>query len=500
MKHQFNVLFIATAVALFSHAASADPDQYQHRNGTVVVDINKANSNGLSHNLWKEFNVSKNGMILNNSTTDILRDTGNIAKNNNLDSAAKIILNEVITNKASSLQGFIEVAGQKADVIIANPNGITCSGCSFINTDRATLTTGTPLINAEGALTGFNVDKGSIKVGAEGLNNTSFTELLANTIQLEGKVNSNSVYAIAGNYRFDRETGKIEAGKEAKNASIDVQSLGGITADTIFLATTQAGAGVNNKGLLNGHVIQINSSGKLVNTGTISSMIGTSVNASDNIENKAEGKIESMNMINLATTKDVVNEGTLASQFGTIGLYAIPAAPDKNNLLGSIFDTLFGWSGNITNRGTIKTGGNIEMLSNNSITLASGSIEAGKSLTLLTGGAATNGGAISANNVDLLAANLNNSGTIRASQDMNISAQNGIRNVGMLESTNLTLATQGTIVNEECGWFSCNTGTLKAEKLTIKAPQVTSINKVNGNINARHIVLNPIEEIVADAE
>jgi filamentous hemagglutinin family protein len=55
---------------------------------------------------------------------------------------AKVILNEVNSRDPSNLNGMIEVAGKKAQVVIANPAGITCNGCGFINANRATLTTG----------------------------------------------------------------------------------------------------------------------------------------------------------------------------------------------------------------------------------------------------------------------------------------------------------------------------------------------------------------------
>lgn len=141
---KFKFTYVALAAALSSSYVYADPTVWTHSSGATVVDIETPNAAGVSHNMYRDFNVSNKGMILNNSSSDLTHDTlGNIAKNNNLaNGGASVILNEVTSNKSSSLNGFIEVAGQKADVIIANPNGISCSGCSFINTDRAVLTTG----------------------------------------------------------------------------------------------------------------------------------------------------------------------------------------------------------------------------------------------------------------------------------------------------------------------------------------------------------------------
>lgn len=48
----------------------------------------------------------------------------------------------------SQLNGTIEVFGAPAAVIVANPNGITCSGCGVVNTPRLTFATGAPQLQA----------------------------------------------------------------------------------------------------------------------------------------------------------------------------------------------------------------------------------------------------------------------------------------------------------------------------------------------------------------
>ncbi|MFS2097307.1 filamentous hemagglutinin N-terminal domain-containing protein, partial [Pseudomonas sp. Pseusp11] len=62
-----------------------------------------------------------------------------------------------------------EVAGQSARVIVANPYGISCNGCGFINTPRVTLTTGKPVLD-NGRLDRFQVDQGSVSIDGAGLN------------------------------------------------------------------------------------------------------------------------------------------------------------------------------------------------------------------------------------------------------------------------------------------------------------------------------------------
>ena len=141
---------------------------------TTVVNIQAPTAAGLSHNQYSKFNVTKGGLILNNADglnnlTVETKLAGQILANQNLTHSALVILNEVMTNNASILNGFIEVAGTKADVLVANYNGITCATCGFINAGRATLTTGLPVVS-NGALTGLNVTQGTITIKGSGMN------------------------------------------------------------------------------------------------------------------------------------------------------------------------------------------------------------------------------------------------------------------------------------------------------------------------------------------
>ncbi len=139
------------ALSIMSKAGAAEPivatesgatKVYLSPNGVPVVDIDTANGAGVSHNTFIEYNVEKNGLILNNGNkSQIARQSqlaGQIIANQNLDQEARFILNEVTSPNRTRLEGFTEVLGGKADVIIANPFGITAEGCGFINTDRVT--------------------------------------------------------------------------------------------------------------------------------------------------------------------------------------------------------------------------------------------------------------------------------------------------------------------------------------------------------------------------
>ncbi|MEL4170530.1 filamentous hemagglutinin N-terminal domain-containing protein, partial [Pseudomonas sp. ZS001] len=144
----------------------------QAGNGVPIVNIAKPNGSGLSHNQFKDYNVGSNGVILNNATnrTQSTQLGGISLGNPNLNgTAAKVILNEVNGGNPSQLRGYTEVAGKSAHVIVANPYGITCNGCGFINTPRATLTTGKPVVE-NGQLSRYQVDQGSVAIEGAGLN------------------------------------------------------------------------------------------------------------------------------------------------------------------------------------------------------------------------------------------------------------------------------------------------------------------------------------------
>lgn len=168
---------------------------YAASNGATVVNISTPNSAGLSSNYFQQYNVNSNGLVLNNNNTSTISAqsqlAGKLYSNTNLTTPASVILNQVVSNNRSNIAGFTEVAGTKADVIVANPYGITCSGCGFLNTDRVTLTTGVPVLNSAGALAGFNVQQGDILVNGSGLNASGqqILDLVTRAVELQAPIN-----------------------------------------------------------------------------------------------------------------------------------------------------------------------------------------------------------------------------------------------------------------------------------------------------------------------
>ncbi|MDP1039457.1 two-partner secretion domain-containing protein, partial [Klebsiella pneumoniae] len=89
-------------------------------------------------------------------------------------------------------------------VIIANPNGISCSGCSFINTNSAVLTTGQVKLNDNGGIGSYTVSKGKITIGKNGMDATNnYAPLLAETIAINGTLSAANATLGAGSFTFD---------------------------------------------------------------------------------------------------------------------------------------------------------------------------------------------------------------------------------------------------------------------------------------------------------
>lgn len=225
-------------------------------NGVPLVDIARPNAQGLSHNLFREFSVGTQGAILNNSRQEAARSVlgGIVPGNPNLrDGAASVILNEVTGVSRSQLNGYLEVHGQRADVIVANPNGITCNGCGFINTPRATLTTGIPELDGNGNLTGFRVENGDVTFGALGANfsDIDIVDVLSRKIYINGRIDAKTLRLIAGHNRVnynDVENPTELSASTSNEIVIDSSLLGGMYVERLSIVANNKGTGVHMRG------------------------------------------------------------------------------------------------------------------------------------------------------------------------------------------------------------------------------------------------------------
>ncbi|PMY44291.1 filamentous hemagglutinin N-terminal domain-containing protein, partial [Pseudomonas sp. FW305-53] len=246
----------------------------QAGNGVPIIQIATPNGTGLSHNQFQDYNVGTQGVILNNvaAQTGATQLGGIIVGNPNLTNraAAQTILNEVVGGSPSQLRGYTEVAGQSARVIVANPYGISCNGCGFINTPRVTLTTGKPVLD-NGRLDRFQVDQGSVTIDGAGLNanNVDSFEIITRSAKINAEIQAKNLTIVAGRNDVNADnlnaTARADDGSAKPQLAIDSSALGGMYAGAIKLVGTEAGVGVKLDGNLaaSGGDIQIDANGHL---------------------------------------------------------------------------------------------------------------------------------------------------------------------------------------------------------------------------------------------
>ncbi len=278
------------------------------QNTVPIINISTPNNLGISHNKFHSFNVSKQGVVLNNATTSV---NTQLAKQVNANthlkgSAAHLIINEVVGNGRSQLQGKLEVAGEQAKVVIANPNGITCDGCSFINTPAITLTTGKPLFNPQGAYSAIEVKKGGVVIGTQGidLQTQDYADIISRSIELNGKINAKTLSLMQGNNRIDFDKGTVNSinGEGVKpTLSIDTKALGGMYANQIRLVSTEKGVGVNLSNIqTNQNSVNLTVDGKITFNGNIQSDQDINVSSKE-LQINSNTKLKAKRDITLAT-------------------------------------------------------------------------------------------------------------------------------------------------------------------------------------------------------
>ncbi|WP_235410254.1 filamentous hemagglutinin N-terminal domain-containing protein [Proteus terrae] len=290
------------------------------QNTVPIINISTPNNLGISHNKFHSFNVSKQGVVLNNATTSV---NTQLAKQVNANthlkgSAAHLIINEVVGNGRSQLQGKLEVAGEQAKVVIANPNGITCDGCSFINTPAITLTTGKPLFNPQGAYSAIEVKKGGVVIGTQGidLQTQDYADIISRSIELNGKINAKTLSLMQGNNRIDFDKGTVNSinGEGVKpTLSIDTKVLGGMYANQIRLVSTEKGVGVNLSNIqTNQNSVNLTVDGKITFNGNIQSDQDINVSSKE-LQINSNTKLKAKRDITLATNT-LINHSEVISE------------------------------------------------------------------------------------------------------------------------------------------------------------------------------------------
>ncbi|WP_288314778.1 hemagglutinin repeat-containing protein [uncultured Dialister sp.] len=325
-------LFMTSTAGMASGPIMPDPKaEARHQpqieetaNGIPLVNITAPSSGGVSRNEYETFNVPDKGAILNNSYTLSKTElAGYVQGNNNMaERPAKIIVNEVTGAGSTSMDGFLEVAGNRADVVIANPNGITVNGGGFINTGKAFLTTGKPVYDGEDHLQRFDITGGDILIEGKGLGGkeTGSLAILSRAVKINAGIWAKDLHITTGANTVDAKTLEASAieGKGGRPAfALDTAAIGGMYAGRITLVGTEKGLGVNNSGVWSAEDnLTLDWNGDLKNSGTIYSKGNTDLRAShlENDKTIAAGKD-----ITASADGHVTNTGTMGAGINEIG-------------------------------------------------------------------------------------------------------------------------------------------------------------------------------------
>ena len=289
----------------------------QAANGVTLINVVGPSAGGVSRNDYTNFNVPQNGVILNNSYQMSNTKLGGYVPGNTnmMRGSANVIVNEVTSHNPTNMNGFIEVAGHKASVVIANPNGITVDGGGFINTDRAVLTTGKPEYDSSGNLNSYRVERGIVAINRNGLNakEANSLQILTEAASVNAGVWANSIEARTGKNKIDANTLDTQKISNSNNIGLDVSAIGGMYANSITLKGTNTGLGVNVKGVVSSiQASNITSDGQIIVDGGVTSN-GNTILDGQSIAIHSNGVVQGDSSTTVHSQEKVNNNGLINS-------------------------------------------------------------------------------------------------------------------------------------------------------------------------------------------
>ena len=474
--------------------ARHQPQVEETANGIPLVNITAPSSGGVSRNEYETFNVPDKGAILNNSYTLSKTElAGYVPGNNNMaERPAKIIVNEVTGAGSTSMDGFLEVAGNRADVVIANPNGITVNGGGFINTGKAFLTTGKPVYDGEDHLQRFDITGGDILIEGKGLGGkeTESLAILSRAVKINAGIWAKDLHITTGANNIDAKTLEASAieGKGGRPAfALDTAAIGGMYAGRITLVGTEKGLGVNNSGTWSAEDnLTLDWNGDLKNSGTIYSKGNTDLRAS-HLEN--DKTIAAERNLSAAAKENIRNQGKLLAG-ENMDIYAGKTLDNAGHAMESGNNLSIETGDAINNTaGTIKSGGSQQIKAGHTLTNTEGTLAADGNINIQTG-RMTGDGIVSAGKKAgiLLEKDFTNTGRLEAGSSLSLAVKGNITNRKEILSRGHLALESKNIRNEETGEIKgadtetvaentwVNHGLVNGENVHIRANHITNEN------------------------
>ncbi|WP_423934986.1 hemagglutinin repeat-containing protein [Comamonas sp. 23] len=490
--------------------------------GASLINITTPNAAGLSLNQYQRFDVPEAGVVLNNSQIGgrpLLGGTAG-ANPNLAGGTANTIVNEVtVQGSPSQINGTVEVFGNPAAVIIANPSGISCNGCGVVNTPRLSFSTGSiTLQDVNGASSnfdlasgiGYNVQGGQISIDGRGVEGTvGQIDLVGELLRINGPLRAH--YLNPGISSINLTAGKspnaatqtadanaLIAGTAAvpgTTVAIDASALGAMTAGRITVVSTDAGMGVNLRGPLLAYQedVDIRSAGR-VNTGDVAASRNIRINADGFVV--AGGNVAANEQLQVSGNDGVLltgpargnqqialssSQGSVSTQgplvtAGDLNVQAAQAVRLESRTGASQIVGNTQLRGNtVSVAGAFQGGGDVSIQARDGASIA-GDATIGGNLQMQTGGDAALFGRVQVNrDAQVTASNVRSSGELTVGQNLQLS---GAQSVDLQGNT-----TVGQRLQVDGGEVTLG-GDIDAGQTDVTAQQL-NLGGSDGNLNAR---------------
>lgn len=367
----------------------------QTSDGTTAINIATPGTDGTSLNSFADFNVDANGVVISNNAGNVQssQGAGTVYGNANLvagSEAATVILSVTGVNQ-SVIEGWLEIAGQDADLIIANQNGLTCNGCAFYNVNELTLAAASAEVLANGQVAVTTKGGSRLVIGRDGLNasGATATTLVGSQVSIDGALDGGQSLTIIGgeDTTVNLATGEITGGGVNTGVyAVDATEFGAMTAGQITIIGTDQGLGVRSAGTISAtgqESFEEDESGNFIGDG----------NGSITITSAGDIELQSAEAFGSDLTIDAAGDATLIGNFYAkagieISGENIALLEDSNTfVLGDIVINSSGitaLSGQLTALGELQAGAGTNLVGTDGVLYAGGdvSLTANRTLSL----------------------------------------------------------------------------------------------------------------------
>jgi filamentous hemagglutinin len=424
----------------------------QTSNGVVQVNIQTPSAAGVSRNVYSQFDVTARGAVLNNSRTDVQSQIGGWVQGNPwlAGGGARVILNEVNSIHPSKLNGYLEVAGQRAELVIANPSGVNVDGGGFINASRVTITTGNPRMDG-GSLDGYLVERGAVTISGRGLDaaEADYVGILARAVQMNAGIWAKELRVATGanqiNASHTSTTAQAGVGL-APSFALDVAYLGGMYAGKIMLIGTEAGVGMRNSGTISASAgdLVLEANGWLRNSGSMQAIAQGSnarLDVAGDMDNT--GTVYAAGDTRVASGGNIVSSGLIAAQ-ADVAVLANGGASRIDVDAGGTF------ASGLNGDGTLSSTGNMRMTATQDVSF--------------------HGLGTAAGNVELRSAAMDLSGARLFGNDLALRATDG-----NLNASGANINARGALAFGANGTVRTDAAQVEANKLSVGAHDLSNV-------------------------